>query len=185
LEARQAPATDTAQSSSRSCRPLFFIMQPKRILKCRTAIPPQRPRLHAPRVKTRAELATVEFGPSRRFDIEPHRRYSSEQTKIFLKARQAKDSAFLIMPRASKSEYSIRSRWHFFGYFFVTLTPQALGFPYSVKRPLVRPSQGVMIKTSVYHRLYHSEIRGNVEVVRREKRMTTNVKNFRAGVFTL
>ena len=42
-----------------------------------------------------------------------------------------------------------------------------------------------MIKTGFDHRLYHREIRGNVEVVRSEKRMTSNMKKFRAGVFTL
>jgi hypothetical protein len=38
-----------------------------------------------------------------------------------------------------------------------------------------------MIKTGFDHRLYHREIRGNVEVVRSEKRMTSNMKNFRAS----
>ncbi len=55
----------------------------------------------------------------------------------------------------------------------------------SVKRTLLCPSQRAMIKTGFDHRLYHREIRGNVEVVRCEKRMTSNMKNFRAGVFAL
>jgi hypothetical protein len=55
----------------------------------------------------------------------------------------------------------------------------------SVKHTLLRPCQCAIIKTGFDHRFYHREIWGNVEVVRSEKRMISNVKNFRPGVFTL
>src|SRR5438046_2074833 len=55
----------------------------------------------------------------------------------------------------------------------------------SVREKPTAACQCAIIKTGFDHRFYHREIWGNVEVVRSEKRMISNVKNFRPGVFTL